>query len=232
MPEYLDLESWSRRAQFEFFKSYDHPFFNITTNVDVTSLVDLTRADKSISFFIAYHFLSIKAANEVEQFRYRLDGERVRVYERINAGTIVLLPNESFTFVYFDYQTNYLEFQDRARVAVDRALSGGPDLEQRADREDLIHHSVLPWVAFTSISHARNFKRPDSVPKIAFGKYTTENGRSRMPVSVEVHHALMDGLHVARYFEKFQGYLDDPRLGLGLSDKGAQASRLLSKIKE
>jgi chloramphenicol O-acetyltransferase type A len=219
MPEYLDLEKWSRRAQFEFFKTYDNPFFNITASVDVTSLLDLTRADKGISFFIAYHFLSIKAANEVENFRYRLDGERVRIYERIHAGTIVLLPNESFTFVYFDYQTNYGEFQTRARVAVDRALVGEPDLEQRADREDLIHHSVLPWIAFTSISHARKFKQPDSVPKIAFGKYTTENGRTRMPVSVEVHHALMDGLHVARYFEKFQGYLDDPRSALELSDK-------------
>jgi chloramphenicol O-acetyltransferase type A len=28
-----------------------------------------------------------------------------------------------------------------------------------------------------------------------------------MPVSVEVHHALMDGLHVGRYFESFQSHL-------------------------
>ena len=29
-----------------------------------------------------------------------------------------------------------------------------------------------------------------------------------MPVSVEVHHALVDGLHVARFYEGFQRRLD------------------------
>jgi chloramphenicol O-acetyltransferase type A len=37
-----------------------------------------------------------------------------------------------------------------------------------------------------------------------------------MPVSVEVHHALMDGLHVGRYFERLEGYLSDPRSALNL----------------
>jgi chloramphenicol O-acetyltransferase type A len=31
-----------------------------------------------------------------------------------------------------------------------------------------------------------------------------------MPLSVQVHHALMDGIHVGRYYEKFQAYLDHP----------------------
>ena len=31
----------------------------------------------------------------------------------------------------------------------------------------------------------------------------------KMPVSIEVHHALADGLHVGRYLERFQELLDD-----------------------
>jgi chloramphenicol O-acetyltransferase type A len=31
-----------------------------------------------------------------------------------------------------------------------------------------------------------------------------------MPVSVEVHHALVDGLHVGRFYEAFQRGLDRP----------------------
>jgi chloramphenicol O-acetyltransferase len=30
-----------------------------------------------------------------------------------------------------------------------------------------------------------------------------------MPVSIEVHHALVDGVHVGRFFERFQHHLDD-----------------------
>jgi chloramphenicol O-acetyltransferase type A len=67
---------------------------------------------------------------------------------------------------------------------------------------------VIPWVAFTSFAHARRHGTEDSVPKIVFGKRHERGGRHRMPVSVEVHHALVDGLHVGRFFEGFQERLD------------------------
>jgi chloramphenicol O-acetyltransferase type A len=37
-----------------------------------------------------------------------------------------------------------------------------------------------------------------------------------MPISVEAHHALMDGLHVGRYFEKLESYFSNPRPALNL----------------
>lgn len=216
MPGYLDIETWNRRRQFEFFKSFDNPFFNICANVDVTPLLGLTRATKNISFFITYHFLSMKAAHEVEPFRYRLRGDRVFVHDRIHAGTTLLLADESFTFVYFDYTEDFEVFHARAKVAVENAQAGVSRLDERAEQDDLIHHSVLPWITFTSISHARNWGRQDSVPKIAFGKCREDGDRIKMPISVEVHHALMDGLHVGRYFEKLESYFSNPRSVLGL----------------
>jgi chloramphenicol O-acetyltransferase type A len=67
----------------------------------------------------------------------------------------------------------------------------------------------LPWLSFTSFSHARNWKREDSIPKIAFGKFIKEHGRTLLPFSVEVHHALMDGLHVGRYISRLEEMLGD-----------------------
>jgi chloramphenicol O-acetyltransferase type A len=216
MPGYLDTENWNRRQQFEFFKSYDNPFFNICAQLDVTPLLELIRATKNISFFIAYHFLSMKAANEIEPFRYRLRGDRVLVHDRIHAGTTLLLADESFTFVYFDYTEDFQVFHTRAKATVESAKTGVTSLDQRAGQDDLIYHSVLPWVTFTSISHARKGGGQESVPKIAFGKYREDGDRIRMPVAVEVHHALMDGLHVGRYFEKLESYFSDPRSALDL----------------
>jgi chloramphenicol O-acetyltransferase type A len=216
MSGYLDVETWSRRRQFEFFKDYHNPFFNICTSVDVTPLLGLTRAMRDISFFVAYHFFSIKAANEVEPFRYRLRSERVLVHERIHAGTTLLLADENFTFAYFDYEEDFAVFHARAKATIERAKAGGVQLHERDDRDDLVYHSVIPWATFTSISHARKGGRQESVPKIAFGKYRAEGGRTMMPVSVEVHHALMDGLHVGRYFERLESYFADPRVTLGI----------------
>ena len=83
-------------------------------------------------------------------------------------------------------------------------------LDPRTGRYDLIHYSTLPWIKFTSISHARKISRMDSIPQMVFGKYFKDGATSKMPFSIEVHHALIDGYHVAKYHEKFQDYLQYP----------------------
>jgi chloramphenicol O-acetyltransferase type A len=216
MSRYLDTATWSRRQHFEFFKDYHNPFFNICTNVEVTPLLDLTRSTENISFFIAYHFFSIKAANEVEPFRYRLRGDRILIHDRVHAGTTILLADENFTFAYFDYTEEFAVFQAHAKATIQSVKAGGVQLYQRAEQDDLIYHSVIPWATFTSISHARKGAREESVPKITFGKYREDGGRMMMPVSVEVHHALMDGLHVGRYFERLASCFSNPRAALNL----------------
>jgi chloramphenicol O-acetyltransferase type A len=215
MPRYIDTEGWSRRHLFRLFKDYDDPSFNVCADVDATRLLDFTRS-RNLSSFVTYHFLSTKTANELESFRYRLRGERVLVHERVDAGAVLLLEDESFTFVYFDFTEDFRAFHDDAVKTIDRARVEAPPLDAREDRDDLIYHSVIPWVSFTSISHARDSRRQNGIPKISFGKYREVSGRMMMPVSVEVHHALMDGLHVGRYFERLQDYFDDPASALSL----------------
>jgi chloramphenicol O-acetyltransferase type A len=83
-------------------------------------------------------------------------------------------------------------------------------LEAQEQRDDLIHYSVIPWIAFTSFTHAKKYNTRDSIPKIVFGKYCDDSGVAKMPVSVEVHHALMDGIHVGEFFEIFQKHLQNP----------------------
>jgi chloramphenicol O-acetyltransferase type A len=215
MPEYLDTEAWSRRHLFRLFKDYDAPYFNVCADVDVTALLAFARG-RGLSCFVAYHYLSTKTANEVEAFRYRLRGERVLVHERVNAGAIVLLPDDSFTFVYFDFTEDFTAFHANARALIDGAKREPPPLDARAGQDDLIYHSVIPWVSFTSISHARDSRQKSGIPKVSFGKFREASGRIWMPVSVEAHHALMDGLHAGRFFERLQGFCADPRAALGL----------------
>lgn len=213
MPRYIDTETWSRRHLFRLFKDYDDPYFNVCADVDVTPLLGFARS-QNLSFFIAYHFLSLKTANGVEPFRYRLRGDEVFVHDYVDAGAILLLADESFTFVYFDFTEDFGAFSVRAEATIERARVEAPRLDARAGRDDLIYHSVIPWVSFTSISHARDSKRQSGIPKISFGKYRDVGGRMMMPVSVEVHHALMDGLHVGRYFERLEGFFSNPRSAL------------------
>lgn len=45
----------------------------------------------------------------------------------------------------------------------------------------------------------------------------------KMPLSVQGHHAMMDGIHVGRYFEQVQSYLDEPSIFLPRILEGGSA---------
>ena len=53
----------------------------------------------------------------------------------------------------------------------------------------------------------------DSAPRLTFGKITGADGRCTMPISIHAHHVQADGLHVAKFVEKFELCLDAPVSG-------------------
>ncbi len=216
MAEYLDVTSWARRDLFEFFRGYDKPYFNVCVQLDITELLALLRKRPDASVSLAYHYLALRIANEVEPFRYRLRDGKVLVHDVIHGATTVLLSNESFAFAYFDYTADYRKFSADAQGVITEVKREGTFKSRPSD--DLIHFTTLPWVSFTSFSHARNWGQEDSVPKITFGKFTNEGKRVLMPFSVEVHHALMDGLHVGRYLSRLEAALADPEASLSIPE--------------
>ncbi|HVF22103.1 MAG TPA: CatA-like O-acetyltransferase [Pyrinomonadaceae bacterium] len=213
MPTYLDLANWPRRELFEFFRGFDKPYFNICTRLDVTNLLAELSHHRDVSVSLAYHYFALKAANEVEPFRYRLRNGQVLVHDVINGGTTLMLPNETFTLVYFDYADTFAEFIGPAQQAIEDTKKNRA-FRPRHEDDARIHCTTIPWISFTSFSHARNWRSEDSVPKISFGKFARENDRMLMPFSVEVHHALMDGLHVGRYVARIEEMLAQPEIYL------------------
>jgi chloramphenicol O-acetyltransferase type A len=210
MGEYLDMENWPRRQLFDFFIAYENPYFNVCARVDVTKLVALAR-ERGIRISAAVHYFGLSIANSIEPFRYRLKDGKVFVYDEIHGGTTVLLPNETFVYAYFNYQVDFDKFAIEITKAVDEVRAGDGSLKPTM-RDDVIYHTTLPWISFTSFAHARGKGRGESIPRIVFGKFSEENGRLMLPVSVEVHHALVDGLHVGRFFTKLEEALAEPQV--------------------
>lgn len=210
MSEFLNLASWPRRNHFEFFRDYELPWFSVCVSLEVGPLRAAAR-EVGASFFTAYHYAATRAANETPEFRYRLRGrDAVLVHSRVDCGTTYLVDDERFAFVYFPWAPAFANFDRGAQQELVRLRSADGALAARDDRDDLIHCSTVPWFAFTSITHARRLARPDdAVPKLVFGKCEPRGEGLVMPVAVEVHHAVMDGVHVARYLERLQHLFAD-----------------------
>jgi chloramphenicol O-acetyltransferase type A len=208
VPHDLDLDAWARRPQFEFYRRFDNPFFNVCVDIDVTALKAWVDAQDA-SFFLASLYASQRATEAVPNFRYRLDGDRVRVQDRIVPGCTVLRDDETFGFGYFEPADTFDAWQTAGRAVIEH-VQQTEGLDDRPDDGDVLHYSVLPWISFRSFSHARSFGTGDSVPKIVLGRYEEREGRLQMPVSVAVHHGLMDGLHVGRYVEHMTTVCAEP----------------------
>jgi chloramphenicol O-acetyltransferase type A len=202
----IDIGSWERKSTFEFFKDYKDPFFNMAANLDVTRLYNFCK-DQNFPFSIACLFFSIATANEVREFRLRMIGEKVVEFDLVEATQTMLNDDNTFSFCYFPARSTLAEFVDEGLRSRDkyRELK---TFDVEVGRLDLIYYSVIPWVSFTSFKHANSGDHRQTVPRMVFGKMFEEAGRRKLPFSVEVHHALMDGYHVGRYYNLFQEELD------------------------
>jgi chloramphenicol O-acetyltransferase type A len=210
----IDLENWSRRMIFDIYRAYQHPLFGLTANVDVTRFQPFIKGG-GYSYSVAMVYLISRTANGIAEFRYRIRGESVVEHELVHPSTTIPTGENLFSFCYFDYQEDFARFAEQAagRIAY---WQQHPLVENLAERDDMLYMTAIPWVSFTSLMHPIDSHPPDSIPRFAWGRFFREGERLLMPLAVQGHHALMDGLHLGRYYRDIQALLDDPERSLGL----------------
>lgn len=203
----VDIENWNRKVIYEYFKDFQDPFFNLTANLDVTGLYHFCK-EKDLSFSLANIFYCLQTVNEIREFRMRLKDEKLVEFEKIHATLTISQPDETYSLCYFDMQENVFEFNEAGKAAVEK-YTNLKTFNVERDRVDLIYSSFIPWVSFTSFKHASRLDNKFTIPRIVFGKMFEDGGRKKLPHSVEVNHAIADGVHVGKYFVSLQEKLDN-----------------------
>jgi chloramphenicol O-acetyltransferase type A len=205
----IDIATWPRRSAYEHFRPMTQGCFSVTALVVATGFVQRAKA-RGVTPWLAYHHAALVAVNQVPAFRCRFSASGVREWVRVHASTTVLRADQSFGIVSLRFVPELAEFAVLAAPGVARVKAASGHLfagdESDLDIDSLIHMTALPWLNFTSFHHARD--AADATPKIAIGRLSKVGDIEQMPVSVDVHHALVDGLHVAQFFEAFQAALD------------------------
>lgn len=204
--QHIDLETWKRREHFRHFCSLDDPYWGLTTAFDCAPTWRAAKKNNE-SFFLRYLHKSLLAANQVEEFKMRIVKGQVVCFDRVNGSATVLRADETFGCCFIEFSEDFNAFAAEAakNIAQTKARSG-MCLDQN-DRFDQIYYSSIPWQHFTGLTYAKSLNSEDSVPRITFGKVCKQGQKQMLPVSVQVHHGLVDGLHVARFLEHFQNLL-------------------------
>ena len=206
MKREIDLATWNRQEHFEVFKNFDEPLFGITVKVEC-SRAYIKAKETGYPFSLYYLYLSLNAANEIEEFRYRIEGDSVFCYDTVGAGPTIFREDETYGVGYFPYSKDIEEFMKLAILEVER-VKAERGLKFPVTEENIIHYSTIPWADFTSINHARRLDIGRSIPKITFGKVTRIGDNMWMPLDIHANHALMDGFHVSKFIERFQELLN------------------------
>ena len=207
----IDIESWPRREHYRFFMGLDYPQYNLCFDVDVSKLVPFCR-ERGLSFYYALLYCSTLAANAVEAFRYRARGDKVVLHDGLHPSfTDMSKDSDLFRIVTVEMPETLEAFVERAAARSSEQVHPF-DFTGFEGRDDLIYYTSIPWVSFTQLNHTITHDREDSVPRLSWGKYREEGGpgccRFVLPYSVQVHHAFVDGLHIARFKDTLESALN------------------------
>lgn len=200
----IDQASWPRREQFELFKNFGFPYFSITADVDITDYRQALPKDRRFTIGLVYT-LAV-AANAVPEFRQRIRGDEVVEFDTVHPSIIVLNDQDAFRFCVFLFAHDFAEFSKDAPERIERARMAA-SMYDLPDQDDFLFLTAIPGVSFTGVVHAAPTQAPDSVPRIAWGKYREVAERIMLPLNVQVHHALIDGVHVGRFYSKVEEML-------------------------
>jgi chloramphenicol O-acetyltransferase type A len=204
----IDVDSWSRSEHYRKFRDFDHPHFSICANLDLTLFRPAIKG-RGLSFTAAFVYVIARTANSIPEFRYRIRDDDVVEHEVVDPSFTVLVDEDVFSYCPVHYTEDFWQFAAGVseRIAFVREH---PTVVDEPGKDDLIYLSAMPWVSFTGVMHPLNLSPPDSIPRFAWGKIFEDGQRVKMPLSVQAHHALMDGIHFGRLYSRLQETLDHP----------------------
>ena len=197
----IDRSTWKREEYFHHYAESVPCTYSMTTKVDITNL-----RNRKVRLYPATLFLLTKLVNRHQEFRTGHSHEGVLgVFDTMNPTYTVFHPeNETFSCLWTQWSPSYPEFlqnyqEDQRQYGNNLGMIGKPDCP-----DNVFNVSMIPWHSFDSFQLNLQKGYDYFLPIFTMGKFYEESGRTLLPLSVQVHHAVCDGFHVCRFLEELQ----------------------------
>ena len=210
----IDMNTFKRKAQYEYFSSLAYPYMGVTRDIDITELSYSIR-QSGAPFFLTILYCVIKAANSVPELRQRIIEDKLMQYDSCMASYTVAIDDDTYCYFNVDCTKPYSEFIEYAKAEQEKAKACNTINCNKAEEEELFFVSSVPWFDYTSVIQPVPMPA-DGNPRLTWGKYFTRCGRTYLPFTILCNHAIVDGRHLGLFFE-------------ALSDSIREVNELLSK---
>ena len=195
----IDMDKYPRRAHFDYFRTLAYPYVGVTANVDVTELLSFCR-QRGVSFYLTFMHSAALAADSIPEFRQRIRDGGIVQYNQCPTSHTEPLPDGTYCYCTLHHHLPFAEYIARAEEAR-RLCRERASIEEDEGVESMYFISSLPWLHYTSLTQPVA-GGDESNPRITWGKYEADaRGRLMLPVTVLLHHALADGLHLGLFYQ-------------------------------
>lgn len=206
----IDMDTWPRSSHWNYYRNIVKAQISMTKKVDVTDLLHYCH-EKKIRFSPLFLHAVAKTVNSMECMRlFAMEDGNPGIWDCVHANyTIFHDDDKTFSDVWIEYMEEENVFVQNYEkiIAIYKDKRGIKVRENQPANFFCI--SALPWVSYDSFTTCATGDRPPMpFPIMNYGKYEEENGRIKMPVTLTVSHAAMDGYHVAQFFLALQEKLD------------------------
>ena len=200
----IDLDLWPRAGQFHFFRTYEKPHYAVTSRLDVTHL--MARKAAGLSAYRGALYAIGAGLHAVPELLMRFRGDLVVRHDRVAISMTVPTDAGSFAYAYVPWQRDYPAFDTECKALIATAAKGALN-PNTGERDDVAYASCMPWLDYTSLNNALP-GADDCIPRVSWGKFCDLGDRWDMSMTLEVHHALVDGEQVGAYFTAVQSALN------------------------
>ena len=197
----IDMSTYPRRAHFAYFNAMPDPYVGVTVDVEVGPMLEVCRKE-GWPFFLSFLYCVGRAANAVPELRQRIHEGGIIEFDACDTSHTVLRDDGTYSYCRLDCMKPFDRFLPETKRRHEEAKAQ-VNLDDGEDGIGLLFLSCVPWLHYTGLRQPVPTPA-DSNPRITWGKYMTEHGRTTMPVTLLANHALVDGVHIGAFYDRLQ----------------------------
>ena len=199
MKQEIDPKDTNRAIAFELWTKSPMPMVTITKTFDVTRLRKVSRR-RGMKFNMLLCWCIGRAASRIEEFYMLPQNDKLYRYDRMAINVIVNNIKGGLSFCDISV-TDDLEAFNANYMHLTETIS--QTCQDILDEEAVIvGTSALPCTELDVI--VNQYSGRWNNPFLAWGKYRKGFFRTTLPISLQFHHAQMDGMQAGRFLNNLQ----------------------------
>ena len=206
MKQEINPKDTSRAIAFELWMKSPMPMVTLTKTFDVTQLRKVSRR-RGLKFNMLLCWCIGKAASKIDEFFMLPKNGKLYRYDRMAINMIVENVKGGLSFCDVAVTDDLEQFNANYQLLTKTISETCQDILD--DEAVIVGTSAVTGTELDSI--VNQYSGIYTNPFLAWGRYRKGWLKATLPISLQFHHAQMDGSHAARFLEELQKTINTVR---------------------